>query len=190
MDVEFIGSYTARSLPAPGLPEIAVGGRSNVGKSSFINSLVGRRGVARVSARPGMTRTLNFFLCGKAFILVDLPGYGYSKAPRGEQQRWARDIDTYLTSREPLKGVILVGDIRHFPTPMDTEALRWLSGLSRPVLVVLTKADKLSRGAAGGRISDISGTLSSMGVQFHLFSAKTGLGRKEVKGWIDKATRA
>jgi len=186
MDVRFVGSYTARSLPPPQLPEIAVGGRSNVGKSSFINCLTGRQGIARVSAEPGRTRTLNFIMCGRSYTLVDLPGYGYSKAPRDQQQRWARDIDSYLTHRENLKGIILIGDIRHFPTESDTEALRWLSGLQRPLLVVLTKADKLGRGSVKSRVSDIAGMLSSMRVRYYVFSAKTGLGRKEIRNWIDR----
>jgi GTP-binding protein len=119
-------------------------------------------------------------------MLVDLPGYGYSKAPRGEQRRWAQDVDAYLTGRENLRGVILIGDIRHFPTRSDEEALEWFAGISRPVLVVLTKADKLGRGAVKGRISDISGTLSGMCVEYQVFSAKSGLGRREVRNWIDK----
>jgi GTP-binding protein len=189
MQVRFIGSYTSRSLPPPRLPEIAVGGRSNVGKSSFINSMTGRRGIARVSSTPGRTRTLNFFQCDDAFVLVDLPGYGYSKAPRGEQERWARDIEVYLSGRETLRGIILVGDIRHFPTPSDLAALEWLGGLSGPLLVVLTKADKLGRGAAARRVSDISGMLPGIGVEYQVFSAKTGAGRREVRSWMEKAVK-
>jgi GTP-binding protein len=185
MDVEFLGSHTFRSLPRPGLPEIAVGGRSNVGKSSFINCLVGKRGIARVSARPGMTRTLNLYLCTKAYVLVDLPGYGYSSAPGTEQRRWSRDIDAYLTGRASLKGIILVGDLRHFPTASDTEALRWLTGLGKPLLAVLTKADKMARGAVNSRTSVISGMLALIGVEYRVFSAKTGLGRREVRHWIE-----
>jgi GTP-binding protein len=186
MDVKFLGSCTSRSLPPAGLPEIAVGGRSNVGKSSFINCLTGRKGIARVSSRPGMTRTLNFYLCTKSFILVDLPGYGHSGAPRAEQRRWAHDVNAYMASREVLKGIILIGDLRHFPTANDWEALHWLSGLGKPLIAVLTKADKLGRAAAGSRASDMSGTLASMGVEYQMFSAKTGLGRKEVRKWIEK----
>jgi GTP-binding protein len=186
MDVKFVGSYALGSLPPPGPPEIAVGGRSNVGKSSFINCLLGRRGLARVSAKPGMTRTLNFFLCGDSFMLVDLPGYGYSKAPRAEQRRWARDVDGYLTARETLRGLILIGDIRHFPTNNDIDALRWFGTLSTPLLVVLTKADKLGAGAVKSRTADISGMLSSGGIEYAVFSAKTGQGRREVRNWIAK----
>lgn len=186
MDVQFVGSYTSRSLPPPGPPEIAVGGRSNVGKSSFINSLVGTKRIARVSSRPGMTRTLNFFLCDKSYMLVDLPGYGYSKASRAEQRRWGRDVDDYLTRRASLRGIILVGDIRHFPTQSDMEALAWLTGLGKHLLAVLTKSDKLGRGEVKRRVRDISGILSPMGVEFHVFSARTGLGRREVRSWIGK----
>jgi GTP-binding protein len=189
MDVRFVGSYTFRSLPPPRIPEIAVGGRSNVGKSSFINCLIGRRGMARVSSTPGRTRTLNLFQCDDSFMLVDLPGYGYSKAPKGEQQRWARSVDAYLSDRETLRGIILIGDLRHFPTPSDMGALEWLGGLSKPLLVVLTKADKLGRGAAKARISDISGMLSGVPVEFQVFSAKSGLGRREVRRWIDMTLR-
>jgi GTP-binding protein len=130
---------------------------------------------------------LNFFECGDAFILVDLPGYGYSKAPKGEQKRWALDIETYLSNRETLRGTILIGDIRHFPTQSDLEALTWLGGLSVRVLVVLTKADKLGRGAVQRRVSDISGMLPGVVVEYQVFSAKTGLGRREVRNWIEKA---
>jgi GTP-binding protein len=188
MLVEFVGSCTSRSLPRPDLPEIAVGGRSNVGKSSFINSLVGRPGIAKVSARPGMTRTLNLYRCANAYLLVDLPGYGYSSAPRMEQQRWSRDVDAYLTGRPSLTGIILVGDIRHFPTRSDLEALNWLTTLGKPVLAVLTKADKMGRGAVMSRTSHISGVLAGLGVQYRVFSAKTGLGRKEVRRWIEATT--
>jgi GTP-binding protein len=186
MDVQFLGSFTAKNLPEGEYPEVAIGGRSNVGKSSFLNTLTGRRGIARVGSKPGMTRTINFFLCGERRILVDLPGYGYSKASRSEQARWAKDIEFYLTGRETLKGMILIGDLRHFPTPIDTEALNWFLSLDIPLLVVLTKADKLKAGEVKRRRNQISGALRDKPMEFVVFSAKTGTGKKEVWGWIEK----
>ena len=194
MDVEFLGSFTAKTLPGCEYPEVAIGGRSNVGKSSFLNTLTGRRRMARVGSKPGMTRTINFFLCGESRILVDLPGYGYSRASRSEQARWAKDIEFYLTGRENLKGVVLLGDLRHFPTASDTEALDWFLSLGIPLLVVLTKADKLKAGEVKRRRNQISGAfknkeaLKDKPMEFVVFSSKTGTGKKEVWGWIEKVT--
>jgi GTP-binding protein len=188
MEVQFLGSFTAKTLPGPEYPEIAIGGRSNVGKSSFLNTMIGRRGMARVSSRPGMTRTINFFLCGDR-ILVDLPGYGYSRASRSEQARWARDIEFYFNARDNLKGVILIGDLRHFPAKSDTEALEWFLGLGIPLLVVLTKSDKLKTGEARRRKNQIAGDFKDRAVEFIVFSAKTGTGKREVWGWIEKVMR-
>jgi len=189
MDVQFLGSFTAKTLPGPKYPEVAIGGRSNVGKSSFLNTLTGRRGMARVGSKPGMTRTINFFLCGEKRILVDLPGYGYSKASRSEQARWAQDIEFYLSGRESLKGVVLLGDLRHFPMASDTEALDWFLDLGIPLLVVLTKADKLKAGEVKRRRSQISEALKSKPIEFVVFSAKTGTGKKEVWRWIEKVMK-
>lgn len=185
MDVQFLGSFTAETLPAPEYPEVAIGGRSNVGKSSFLNTISGRRGIARVSSKPGMTRTINFFLCGGKSILVDLPGYGYSRASRSERERWARDIEFYINGRENLKGVVLLGDLRHFPAGGDADALEWFVELGLPLLIVLTKADKLKAGEAKRRTAQIAGALKDKPVEFVMFSAKTGQGKKEVWRWIE-----
>jgi GTP-binding protein len=189
MDVQFLGSFTAKTLPAPEYPEVAIGGRSNVGKSSFLNAMTGRRGMARVSSKPGMTRTINFFLCRGDMILVDLPGYGYSRASRSEQARWARDIEFYLDGRENLKGLVLLGDLRHFPAGGDADALEWFVDLGLPLLVVLTKSDKLKAGEASRRTAQISGDLKGKPVEFVVFSAKTGQGKKEVWRWIEKTMK-
>jgi GTP-binding protein len=186
MDVEFLGSFTAETLPGSEYPEVAIGGRSNVGKSSFLNALTGRRGMARVGSKPGMTRTINFFLCGGDRVLVDLPGYGYSRASRSEQARWAKDIEFYLTGRENLKGLVLLGDLRHFPTANDTEALDWFLSLEIPLLVVLTKADKLKAGEARRRRDQISSAFKDKNIDLAVFSAKSGTGKKEVWGWLEK----
>lgn len=186
MDVEFLGSFTAETLPEPKYAEVAIGGRSNVGKSSFLNTITGRRGMARVGSKPGMTRTINFFRCGESRILVDLPGYGYSKASRSEQARWAKDIEFYLNGRKSLKGVVLLGDLRHFPVASDAEALEWFLDLGIPLLVVLTKSDKLKSGEATRRRNEISGAMKGKHIEFVVFSAKTGTGKKEVWQWLEK----
>ena len=190
MEVAFLGSFTSQSLPKDTHPEVAVAGRSNVGKSSFINTVLARRNLARTSSTPGKTRTVNLYLCDGAFVLADLPGYGYSKAPKQEKARWARDVESYLTRRASLKGIVLVADIRHFPVALDREAIEWFSTLGRPLLVVLTKTDKLGRREIKARESDISGILRKKGIEYILFSAKTNLGKKEVSGWIRKTARS
>jgi GTP-binding protein len=186
MEVEFLGSFTRSNLPPGAHPEICVMGRSNVGKSSFINRLVGRKSLAKTSARPGKTRTINMFLTDGRLALVDLPGFGYSSASRAERERWIRDIEYYIRNRSALRAAILLVDIRHFPLPVDAEAIRWLESLGKPFLVVMTKADKLKRSELAGRSADISGILNGKPVESIRFSAKTGIGKKEVWHWIEK----
>lgn len=189
MNVEFLGGFTSESLPTHPYPEVAVAGRSNVGKSSFINTLMARHKIARVSSRPGKTRTINLYLCNKSFVLADLPGYGFSRAPRTERGRWARDIEAYLTRRADLRAIVLIVDIRHFPMQIDLDALDWLSSLAKPVLAVFTKVDKLGREELGRRESDISGMCAQRRLEYAMFSAKTGVGKKDVWNWMEKAVR-
>lgn len=186
MDVEFLGSFTGTSLPDYPYPEIAVGGRSNVGKSSFINTILARRSIAHVSSRPGKTRTLNLYLCGRRFVLADLPGYGYSRASKAEQARWTRDVEAYIANRENLKAMVLLVDGRHAPMKADIEAIDWLSALELPFLVVLTKMDKLKRAEIRRRQADIAGMCGKQQVESALFSAKTALGKKEIWSWIER----
>jgi GTP-binding protein len=140
--------------PAEPLPEFAFVGRSNVGKSSMLNALTKRTGLARVSATPGRTQALQFFRVEvrptpaarpAAFRFCDLPGYGWAKVSKGDRERWAKMIETYLRDRDTLGAVILIVDARHEPQPSDVEALSWLRGLGREVWVAATKMDKLSR---------------------------------------------
>ena len=134
---------TKSQLPPPELPEIAFAGRSNVGKSSLINCLLGRRDLARTSGQPGKTQTLNFYLANGQFYLVDLPGYGFAKVPQQIRNKWKDLLENYLSQRESLKGVALIIDSRHAPSPLDLQMYQWLKYYNKPLFVVATKMDKL-----------------------------------------------
>src|SRR5213595_1669097 len=135
----------AADLPPQGPPEVAFAGRSNVGKSSAINALLDRKRLAYTSKRPGRTQTINFYALGDAARLVDLPGYGYARVPRAMREEWRALVDAYLRSARTLAGVVVVMDARHAFTPLDEQLIAWLGDLR--LLVLLTKADKLTRGA-------------------------------------------
>ena len=132
-------------LPPPGPPEIAFAGRSNVGKSSAINALAGRRALARTSKTPGRTQTINFYGLGDEGRLADLPGYGYARVPQSLRAHWRELVGAYLRSASRLVGIVILMDARHPLTPLDRQLIEWLG--DRPFLVLLTKADKLSRSA-------------------------------------------
>lgn len=132
--------------PQDDLPEIALVGRSNVGKSAFINAIAGRKSLARVSGQPGKTRTLNFYLLNGAFYLVDLPGYGFARVSQAAKKQWAEMIETYLHERQQLCFIIQLVDIRHEPTADDVQMYEWLKEYDAPRAVIATKADKISRG--------------------------------------------
>ena len=132
--------------PNDDLQEIAFAGRSNVGKSSFINSLINRVNLARTSGKPGKTRTINFYLINEAFRFVDLPGYGYAQASKGERKKWGQIIEEYLNERKNLKEVVLIVDIRHEPTDADLMMYDWIRSFGYKGIVIATKADKISKG--------------------------------------------
>lgn len=143
---EFIKSAAKpKDYPPPALPEIAFVGRSNVGKSSLINVLAGRKGLVRTSSTPGRTQLINFFDINSILTLVDLPGYGYAKAPPELRKQWGPMIEAYLSSRESLKAVVLILDIRRAPSNGDLEMLHWLEMYNIPPIIVVTKCDKLSK---------------------------------------------
>ncbi len=186
--VEFVGAIARPGAPVPeALPQIAFAGRSNVGKSSLINRLLGRTRslVARVSATPGKTQEINFFRVRSTagdgtilhFLLVDLPGYGYARAPTHVRDRWGPLIESYLSGQPGLRGVVQLVDIRHAPTQHDLQMLEYLADLGVPAVVVLTKADKLGATAARERSADLPAALGLPGDQVIPFSAKTGAGR-------------
>ena len=143
---EFIKSAAKpKDYPPPGLPEVAFVGRSNVGKSSLINVLANRKALVRTSSTPGRTQLINFFDINNILTLVDLPGYGYAKAPPDVRKLWGPMIETYLAKRESLKTVVLILDIRRKPSDGDLDMLRWLGTYGIPPIIVLTKCDKLSK---------------------------------------------
>lgn len=131
--------------PKDELPEIAFAGRSNVGKSSFINSMINRANLARTSGKPGKTRTINFYIINESFRFVDLPGYGYAQVSKSEREKWGHIIDQYLTERENLREIILIVDIRHEPSEQDLMMYNWIKSFGYKGLVIATKADKISK---------------------------------------------
>lgn len=141
-----ISAVSPKQYPDDGKPEFALVGRSNVGKSSIINTMLNRKNLARVSSSPGKTRTINFYLVNKEFYLVDLPGYGYTKVSKSEKANWGKMIETYLKNRKNLYEVILLVDIRHKPTVDDKMMYDWIRHYGYGTIVVATKSDKISRG--------------------------------------------
>ena len=182
LSAEFLTSATSLvQLPRQRRPEIAVAGRSNVGKSSLINCLLRRHGLARVSAVPGRTQLLNFFLVNQEFYLVDLPGYGYAKVPASVRQAWGPMVEAYLSAARDLRGVILLLDARQGVTEKDLAMKGFLDDLSLNCLPVLTKIDKLRRTARDAQIRDAADTLG-LGDPREIitFSAKSGEGREDL----------
>jgi GTP-binding protein len=144
--VEFAGAIgLPHQQPPDRLPQVAVAGRSNCGKSSLINAIVGRKSLARVSQKPGKTREINFYLVNREFFLVDLPGYGYARAPEETRDLWPVLIDPYLADNELLRGVVVLLDCRRGVLPVDRRLLSCLADSETPVLYVMTKIDKLNR---------------------------------------------
>lgn len=168
--------------------EVAFAGRSNAGKSTAINALANRRKLAFVSKTPGRTQALNFFDMGKDCFLVDLPGYGYAAVPGKEQDRWSELISTYITSRNSLKLLIIVVDIRHGITPLDHYLLDWLAPTGKPVHVLLAKADKLTRQQAGVALKQASEDISRHPIEssVQLFSGLRKTGVREAQAVIAK----
>lgn len=145
--------------PNPSVPEIAFAGRSNVGKSSLLNLITGRKSLARVSGSPGKTRTINFYLCNDEFRIVDLPGYGYAKVSRAESEKWGKMMESYLEKRENLLKVVQLVDIRHKPSIQDVQMYDYLKYYGLDGIVVATKADKVSRNEMTKCIKEIRNTL-------------------------------
>ena len=181
--VEFVaGVASLAQLPKARLPEVAFLGPSNVGKSSLLNALVGRSGLARVSKTPGRTQQLNFFRVDERFDLVDLPGYGFAKAPRAVQDAFLRLVEGYLASSESLRLLLLLQDCRRVPSARDLELHRWLVANAVPHAIVLTKADKLKQGELARQSAAVRKAFgpAAASVRILPFSSLDGSGRKEL----------
>src|SRR6266566_201505 len=191
-NVEFLGGMAEREgwRPDSSLPEIAFAGRSNVGKSSLLNSLVRRKSFARVSRTPGRTREINFFRINNGFVLVDLPGYGYARVSKEKKSEWKPLIESYLKRTTQLRGIVLLLDIRREPSDDDLAMLDFLAETEVPTIVALTKKDKLTKAAALERAAKISVSLALGSEQVIPFSAQTGEGRMELLEAITELVEA
>jgi GTP-binding protein len=175
------------ACPASELPEIAFAGRSNVGKSSLVNTLLNRKGLVRTSSTPGRTQLLNFFAVNDALHFVDLPGYGFARAPRAVRERWQPMIRNYLAGRTNLKAVVWLLDVRRDPSDEDLRFLDWLEETERPTIPVVTKVDKLSRNELSRRLVAIARATGLERELFTTFSAVTREGVAEVWARIEAA---
>lgn len=176
-----ISAVKPDQYPTDGLPEIALAGRSNVGKSSLLNTLMNRRNLARTSQKPGKTQTLNFYKINDDLFFVDVPGYGYAKVSKREREKFGEMIETYFSSRDVLKTAVLLVDIRHKPSEDDQLMYNWFKHFEIPVIIIATKADKISKGKYAKHLKIISDTLDvDPNDKLIPFSSTTGLGKDKV----------
>ena len=183
----FVTSMREYQSPSPALPQIAVAGKSNVGKSSLINSLCRRKALAKTSATPGKTRLINLFLLNGAFHLVDLPGYGFAQVDKQEKLKWAEMMEDYFRNAQALKLTLHLVDIRHEPTQDDLQMNAFLRSANLPFLVVATKADKISRGARMKNLAPICRALQVQPWQVICYSSENGDGRDQLLEAIETA---
>ncbi len=166
-------AVSPQGYPRDGLPEVAFAGRSNVGKSSLINAILGRKKLVRTSATPGRTQTLNFFRINDTFFFVDLPGYGYAKVPQKIREQWGPMVEKYLSGRKELAGLVHIMDLRHPPTPDDVQLWHWLQAHGIETVPVLTKADKIPRGKRSAHVQAAARALGVAPGETLVFSAVT-----------------
>ena len=187
---EFVKSAVKPShYPQPGFPEIAFAGRSNVGKSSLINTLVNRKRLVKTSATPGRTRLINFFEINGAFYFVDLPGFGYAKVPVAVKKTWIPMVETYITTRKFLKSVVLIMDIRRMPGDEEISCVDWLEHLGIPCMLIVTKTDKLSKNRQMVQRKAIAKAFAMDMANLILFSAKTRQGKEAILDRIEPLVR-
>lgn len=177
-----ISAVKPEQYPGGIMPEFALAGRSNVGKSSFINKMLNRKNLARTSSKPGKTQTLNFYLINEQFHFVDVPGYGYAKVSKTEREAWGKMLETYITSREQLRAVLLIVDLRHPPSKDDVLMYDFLKHYQIPVIVIATKADKIPKSKWQKHVRITKETLNMLESDLLvMFSSETGYGKE--KAW-------
>jgi GTP-binding protein len=185
VSLDIVCGVTSR-LPDTERPEVAFAGKSNVGKSSLINALMNRKSLARTSAQPGKTQTINFYNINEVMYLVDLPGYGYAKVSEAEKQKWGKMIERYLHTSKNLKAVFLLIDIRHDPSANDRQMYDWIQSNGFEPIIIATKLDKLKRSEIQKKIKAIRSGLSMKPDSILIpFSAQTKQGREEIWNLID-----
>lgn len=173
-----ISAVEPKQYPGENLPEIALAGRSNVGKSSFINKMINRKALARTSSKPGKTQTLNYYFINNFFYFVDVPGYGYAKVSKTEREAWGKMMETYFSQREPLRATILVVDIRHKPSNDDVMMYDFLKHYQIPVIIIATKLDKIKKGQVSKQVKLVKQTLGvEAGDHVIPFSSETAQGK-------------
>jgi GTP-binding protein len=178
-----ISAVRPEQYPAEPYPEFALAGRSNVGKSSFINKMINRKNLARTSSKPGKTQTLNFYVINDSMHFVDVPGYGYAKVSKSEREAWGKMIETYFTSREQLRAALLIVDLRHPPTKDDVMMYNFLKHHDLPCIVIATKADKIPKGKWQKHLKVTRETLDlDKEDELIVFSGETGEGKDQAWG--------
>jgi len=182
-----ISAVSEKQYPGGALPEIAFAGRSNVGKSSLINSLLNRKKLVKISATPGKTQMINFFDVNHEFVFADLPGYGFAKVPKAVQKKWQKLVEDYLTKRDNLRVVVLIVDIRRKPTELDLHMQEWLEQYDVDYILVATKADKLSQAEQSRQLKQIRAAfLDESDNALVAYSSKNQRGRKELWKLLQK----
>ncbi|MFE8696914.1 ribosome biogenesis GTP-binding protein YihA/YsxC [Cytobacillus sp. FJAT-53684] len=180
-----ISAVKPDQYPGEALPEFALAGRSNVGKSSFINKMLNRKNLARTSSKPGKTQTLNFYLINEILHFVDVPGYGYAKVSKSEREAWGKMIETYLTNREQLRAVVQIVDLRHPPSKDDVMMYNFLKHYEIPCIIIATKADKIPKAKWQKHLKIAKETLDlDPNDHIILFSSETGQGKDEAWGLL------
>jgi GTP-binding protein len=182
-----VSAVKPEQYPDSALPEFALAGRSNVGKSSFINKMINRKNLARTSSKPGKTQTLNFYLINDSLYFVDVPGYGFARVSKKEREAWGKMMETYFTTREQLRAVVLIVDLRHPPTKDDVMMYEFLKHYQIPTIIIATKADKVPKGKWQKHLKVVRETLNIMDDdELILFSAETGQGKEEAWAALER----